>query len=158
MLMDCASLYANVSYNSHMLVYLEYSGQVAGIKLLRCPNNVFMFFSLFICGESMFACYLFLFLYETCNVGVYTFLLILPHIIFETIRTGTNKKSKKQLHNISHEKAKAQGLQKNTNWSRQKRKVQGLGPNRSGTQKANDTYTKYLTKQKPKPIQKLKLE
>jgi hypothetical protein len=24
MLMDCASLYANVSYNSHMLVYLEY--------------------------------------------------------------------------------------------------------------------------------------
>jgi phosphoribosyl-ATP pyrophosphohydrolase len=28
----------------------------------------------------------------------------------------------------------------------------------AGTQKANDTYTKYLTKQKPKPIQKLKLE
>ena len=60
--------------------------------------------------------------------------------------------------NISHEKAKTQGPQKNTNWSRQKRKVQGRGPNRSGTQKENDTYTKYLTKQKPKPIQKLKLE
>jgi hypothetical protein len=60
------------------------------------------------------------------------------------------KKRKKQLHNISHEKAKAQGPQKNTNWSR--------GPNRSGTQKENDTYTKYLTKQNPKPIQKLKLE
>jgi hypothetical protein len=71
---------------------------------------------------------------------------------------GQTKKSKKQLHNISHEKAKAQGPQKNTNWSRQKCKVQGRGPNRSGTQKENDTYTKYLTKQKPKPIQKLKLE
>jgi hypothetical protein len=33
MLMDYASLYANVIYNFHMLVYLGYLGQVAGIKI-----------------------------------------------------------------------------------------------------------------------------
>jgi hypothetical protein len=54
-----------------------------GINLLRHPNNVFVFFSLFMCGESMFACYLFLFLYETCNVGVYTCLLVLPLLLYK---------------------------------------------------------------------------
>jgi hypothetical protein len=56
---------------------------------------------------------------------------------------------------------------KNTNWSRHKkqnsyRKSQAGVTKKmhgSGTQKANDSYTKYLTKkQKPRPTQKHKLE
>jgi hypothetical protein len=71
---------------------------------------------------------------------------------------GQTKKEKRSYTTSLMKKQNPKAYKKNTNWSRQKRKVQGLGPNRSGTQKENDTYTKYLTKQKPKPIQKLKLE
>jgi hypothetical protein len=46
---------------------------------------------------------LFLFLYETCNVGVYTCLLILPLLLYKMYYAG-----------------------------REKCKVQGPGPNRSG--------------------------
>jgi hypothetical protein len=60
------------------------------------------------------------------------------------------KKAKSSYTTSLMKKEKAQGPQKTQTESR--------GPNWSGTQKANDTYTKYLTKQNPKPIQKLKLE
>jgi hypothetical protein len=60
------------------------------------------------------------------------------------------KKAKSSYTTSLMKKLKPKAPKKNTNWSR--------GPNRSGTQKANDTYTKYLTKKKPKPIQKLKME
>ena len=69
MLMDYASLYANVSYNFHMLVYLGYWGHMDVLRMYLCllscscvgrlcgrTDNVFMFAFLFMCGEIMLAC------------------------------------------------------------------------------------------------------